>query len=80
MIPHFVRRSGAAAYIESRYGFPCSRHWLAKLAVKGGGPIYCKAGKFPLYAPADLDAWASSKIGPRQSSTAVILHEAERGR
>jgi hypothetical protein len=73
MDTHFLPRSKAAAYVESRYGIPCSKHWLAKLAVKGGGPIYRKAGKFPLYAPADLDAWASSKIGPRQTSTSVTL-------
>ena len=36
---HFLRRSDAAAYITERYGFPCSRQWLAKLAVIGGGPV-----------------------------------------
>jgi hypothetical protein len=71
----YLRRERAAFYVRHRYGLPCSRNWLAKLAVIGGGPTFRKAGKFPLYAPADLDAWATAKLGPRQSSTAVILTE-----
>jgi hypothetical protein len=71
--PNFLRRDDAASYVQERFGLPCSRSWLAKLAVSGGGPTFRKAGKFPLYAPDDLDAWAISKIGPRQTSTAVIL-------
>jgi hypothetical protein len=41
---HFLRRSDAATYITQRYGFPCSRQWLAKLAVIGGGPLFRRAG------------------------------------
>jgi hypothetical protein len=41
------------------------------LAVVGGGPIYRKAGRTPIYAPADLDAWAQARIGaPQKSSSA----------
>jgi hypothetical protein len=65
----FLRRADAATYVAGRYGFPCSKQWLAKLAVIGGGPIFRKAGRFPIYAPADLDTWAKSRIGPAQSST-----------
>jgi hypothetical protein len=65
----FLRRIDAAAYVRRTYGFPCSRQWLAKLAVIGGGPVFRKAGRFPIYRPADLDAWAQSRIGPAQSST-----------
>jgi hypothetical protein len=72
---HYLRRDGAAAYVRQRHGFPCSRNWLAKLAVIGGGPTFRKAGKFPIYAPNDLDAWAKAKIGPPQTSTSVILTE-----
>jgi hypothetical protein len=71
----YLRRDYAAAYVRDRYGFPCSRSWLAKLAVHGGGPAFRKAGKFPIYAPSDLDEWASAKIGPRRSSTSVELAE-----
>ena len=65
----FLRRSDAAQYVQVTYGFPCSRQWLAKLAVIGGGPVYRKAGRTPIYAPADLDAWASARIGRPQRST-----------
>jgi hypothetical protein len=65
----FLRRAEAAIYVERTYGFPCSRQWLAKLAVVGGGPTYRKAGRTPLYAPVDLDAWANSRIGEPQQST-----------
>src|SRR5438094_212039 len=61
---HFLRRSDAAAYITERYGFPCSRQWLAKLAVIGGGPVFRKAGRYPVYEPSELDRWAEARIGP----------------
>jgi len=64
----FLRRADAASYISERYGFPCSRQWLAKLAVIGGGPLFRKAGRFPIYAPADLDVWARQRMGRPQSS------------
>jgi hypothetical protein len=44
----FLRRADAAAYVTDRY-FPCSRQSLAKFAVKGGGPLYRKAGRVPIY-------------------------------
>jgi hypothetical protein len=65
----FMRRSEAAKYVATRYGFPCSRQWLAKLAVIGGGPIFRKAGRYPIYEPSDLDQWAQDRIGPPQRST-----------
>jgi len=65
----FLRRSDAAVYITDRYGFPCSRQWLANLAVIGGGPEFRKAGRYPIYAPGDLDRWAQARIGPAQCST-----------
>ncbi|WP_342780195.1 hypothetical protein [Mesorhizobium intechi] len=45
---------------------------MAKLAVTGGGPLYRKAGRTPIYSPADLDAWAESRIGEARRSTSVI--------
>ena len=65
----YLRRADAADYIQSTYGFPCSRQWLAKLAVIGGGPVFRKAGRTPLYTPADLDAWAEARIGAPVRST-----------
>ena len=68
----YLSRTEAAQYIRTRYGFPCSRQWLAKLAVLGGGPIFRKAGRNPIYAPADLDNWAMSRIGEPQRSTSDV--------
>jgi hypothetical protein len=65
----FLRRLEAAQYVASRYGFPCSRQWLAKLAVIGDGPVFRKAGRYPIYEPSELDAWAQARIGPPQRST-----------
>jgi hypothetical protein len=76
----YLRRADAAAYIRNTWGLPCSARWLAKLAVVGGGPIYCKAGRTPLYTAGDLDQWAKGRIGARRFSTSVLVgvtsHEA----
>jgi hypothetical protein len=68
----YMRRSEAASYIQTIYGFPCSRQWLAKLAVLGGGPLYRKAGRTPIYETVELDRWAEARIGPPQRSTSEI--------
>lgn len=67
----YFRRAEAAHYVRRTWGMPCSSKWLAKLAVVGGGPIYRKAGRFPLYAAGDLDQWASSRLGAPLRSTSV---------
>lgn len=68
----YLRRKAAAAYVVTTWGIPCSGNWLAKLAVVGGGPVYRKAGRYPLYAIEDLDAWAQARIGARRRSTSVV--------
>lgn len=67
--PRFLRRAEAARYVQESFGFACSCQWLAKLAVTGGGPVFRKAGRVPLYAPADLDDWALARIGGPQRTT-----------
>ncbi len=67
-----LRRAEAANYLENVHGQPCKPQYLAKLAVIGGGPPFQKAGKFPLYAPCDLDAWALQRLSPRVNSTAEL--------
>jgi hypothetical protein len=40
------------------------------LAVIGGGPIFRRAGRVPLYSTADLDAWVLSLLsGPMRSTS-----------
>jgi hypothetical protein len=70
--PRYFRRDAAAKYVRERWGLPCSKAWLAKLAVVGGGPVFRKAGRTPLYDPVDLDAWAQGRIGDRRKSTSVF--------
>ena len=40
--PAYLRRDLAAAYVQSTYGFPCSRQWLARLAVLVAAPLFGK--------------------------------------
>ena len=68
---HYLRRIHAAQHVRDTWGMPCSARWLAKLAVTGGGPVFRKAGRFPIYMPEDLDAWAQSRIGEPRRSTSV---------
>ena len=75
----YLRRQEAARYITTKYGTPCAYKTLAKLASIGGGPIFRKAGRIPLYAPDDLDAWAEARIGPPRRSTSVPV-EVRHGR
>jgi len=72
-IERFLRRAEAAQYITKTFGFSCSPKWLAKLAcVCSDGPPFRHAGRVPLYARADLDAWALNRIGPLVRSTSDV--------
>jgi hypothetical protein len=68
-LPKYRRRAQASEYVQNTWGIPCSIRWLAKLAVEGGGPIFHKVGRFPMYAPTDLDGWAEGRVGRAQRST-----------
>jgi hypothetical protein len=71
--PKFRRRVEAAQYIRDKWNQPCQPKTLAKLAVVGGGPVFRKAGRFPLYQDPDLDSWAEARIGAPRLSTSVSL-------
>jgi hypothetical protein len=73
--PIYLHRLHAARHVRETWGLPCSPKWLAKLAVIGGGPIYRKAGRTPLYTPDDLDVWANDRIGVRRHSTSVLVDD-----
>jgi hypothetical protein len=64
----YFRRRDAAAYLRAKYGFGANKT-LAKLASVGGGPRFRMVGRFPVYAPEDLDAWAMARIGEPVKST-----------
>jgi hypothetical protein len=69
-----MRRADAARYIRETYGIPCVATTLAKYACTGNGPVFRKAGKFPIYLRDDLDAWASARLSePMQSTSAIAV-------
>jgi hypothetical protein len=67
-----VRRNEAASHLQETHGIPCAPKTLAKLACIGGGPVFQKYGRLPLYRLSDLDAWAESKLSKRVRSTAEL--------
>ena len=67
-----LRRAEAADYLLETHGISRTVGTLAKLAVVGGGPRFRVAGRTPLYAPDDLDAWADSIISPTVGSTSEL--------
>jgi hypothetical protein len=67
-----VRRNEASAHLQETYGIPCAPKTLAKLACIGGGPVFQKFGRLPLYRLSDLDAWAESKLTKPVRSTAEL--------
>ena len=74
MTPKYLRRSQAAAYVQTTWGIPCSPKWLAKLACVGtDGPPFFKAGRTPMYDPIDLDAWAKERQGTKWRSTTELI-------
>lgn len=66
-----LRRKAASEYLHETHGFDCAPSTLAKVAVIGGGPIFRRIGRVPLYATDDLDEWVASKLSPRMRSTSV---------
>jgi hypothetical protein len=67
-----LRRAEAAEHIQHKWGYPCSPRTLAKYAVIGGGPLFRKAGRYPLYHPDDLDGWVGRKLSDPVTSTSAL--------
>lgn len=67
----YLRRAEAARYLQERFG-AYTAETLAKLACVGGGPLYRKMGAYPVYRPADLDAWAEARMSKPVASTAEL--------
>ena len=61
-------RDQVAAALRSR-GFPVTRATLATKATRGGGPVYRKFGRVPLYRWADALAWAEGQMSAPRAST-----------
>ena len=67
----YLRRDKAAQYLQRQYG-AFTLGTLEKLASTGGGPKFRKLGRFPVYTPEDLDAWALSRMSKVVSSTSEL--------
>ena len=67
--PARLRRKQASEYLLEAHGVTLSAGTLAKLAVVGGGPPYFKDGRFPAYPVADLDKFATARLGRLRRST-----------
>lgn len=70
IVPIRLRRTEAAAYLQTRHGLTCAPATLAKLACHGGGPKFRKPGaRTVLYDRDELDRWAAEKLGRPLAST-----------
>ena len=67
-----LRRADASQYLADNWGVIRTPRTLAKKAVTGGGPIFEKDGRFPLYQPAFLDKYAREQLSEPVRSTAEL--------
>src|SRR5258707_14208723 len=77
-----LRRKAASAYLHETYGLERAPSTLAKLAVIGGGPVFRRMNRVPLYSIDDLEEWVASKLSRPMGSTSDIAaraSEAPRG-
>ena len=61
--PAWMRRPIASEYLRHVHGVAAAPSSLAKYAVQGSGPQFEKRGRYPVYSPAQLDAWAAKRYG-----------------
>ena len=80
MKPHrFLRRKAASAYLHKTYGLDRAPSTLAKLAVIGGGPVFRRLNRIPLYSEDDLDNWVKSMLSEPMRSTSDTKAQARAG-
>ena len=71
-----LRRKAASAYLHETYGLERAPSTLAKLAVIGGGPVFRRMNRVPLYSIDDLDQWVASKLSRPMRSTSDMASRA----
>ena len=75
-----LRRQAASVYLRETHGLDRAPSTLAKLAVIGGGPIFRRAGRVPLYSADDLDEWVASKLSqPMRSTSETAFPKTQHG-
>jgi hypothetical protein len=66
----FLRRKAASKYLQEVHGVVRAPSTLAKYAVLGGGPVFQRLGRDPVYTPVSLDEWVASQLsGPMRSTS-----------
>ncbi|HEY3910622.1 MAG TPA: DNA-binding protein [Stellaceae bacterium] len=63
-------RKGAAVFLAGQ-GFEISAATLATMATRGGGPVFQRFGRKPVYTEDDLLAWATGRLSPPMTSTSA---------
>jgi hypothetical protein len=66
-----LRRKAASEYLNDTHGVQRAPSTLAKLAVIGGGPVFRRDGRVPLYSTSDLDSWVRSILSKPMRSTSA---------
>src|SRR2546430_2396479 len=64
-----LRRKAASKYLHDVHGVVRAPSTLAKYAVIGGGPVFQRMGRDPVYTPVNLDDWVASKLSRPMRST-----------
>jgi hypothetical protein len=68
--PPNLRRQEASRYLRETYGLQVQPSTMAKwFCTKSDGPKAFSAGRIPLYPRAELDAWATRRLGPLRTSS-----------
>lgn len=75
-----LRRVEASAYLLEKHGIQRHPRTLAKLAVIGGGPVFRRAGRVPLYTHEALDEFAASITSPTVHSTSELRNHFQKRR
>jgi hypothetical protein len=68
--PTRMRGKQASEYLETKFGIVRTAGTLSKLRSLGGGPLFQRCNRLPLYRPQDLDDWAERILsGPMRSTS-----------
>ena len=71
MAKKYLTRAESEAYLKEYWGDPAvvTAKTLAKMAVVGGGPKFCRFGRRVASTPEWLDEWAESRMSAVVTST-----------
>lgn len=64
-------RKRAAYYLGATFDLPTTPASLATMATRGGGPRFCRIGKYARYRRSDLDEWALKRCSGLLDSTST---------